>query len=78
MRNGSYALGRADFERALKYGLDPDAPPDERGISYERPNTSDARLQLGAALVELGQLDAAAEQMELGLRLNGNEAAYRK
>jgi tetratricopeptide (TPR) repeat protein len=76
MRNGSWALGKADFERALEYELDPDAPPDERGISYERPNASDARLQLGAALVELGQLDAAAAEIEKGVRLDGSVAAF--
>lgn len=76
LRNGSHALAKADFETALEHELDPDAPPDERGISYERPNACDAHLQLGAALVELGQLEAAAEQMELGLRLHPSEAAY--
>ncbi|HVY29393.1 MAG TPA: tetratricopeptide repeat protein [Polyangiaceae bacterium] len=76
MRNGSFALGRADFERALKYELDPDAPPDERGISYERPNASDAHLQLAAALVELGDLETAAAEIELGLRLDASVAAF--
>jgi tetratricopeptide (TPR) repeat protein len=76
MRNGDYALGKADFEKALEHELDPDVPPDERGIRYERPGASDARLQLGAALVELGQLEAAAEQLELGLELDPSEQAY--
>ena len=76
LRNGDYALGRLDLEKALEFELDPDAPPDERGIRYERPNTSDVHLQLGAALVELGELEAAARHMELGWQLDGSEAAY--
>ena len=54
LREGRFAEAKPLLEEALRLGLDADAPPDERGISYERPQTANCHLQLAAALVLLG------------------------
>lgn len=76
MRNGSHAAAKADFEKALSLPLDPNVPPDERGIYYDRPEEADAHLQLGAALVELGDLAGAEPHMDRGVQLEPREPAY--
>lgn len=76
MRNGSWALAKADFDKALTLALDRDRPPSERGEHYDSPEESDCRLQLGAARVELGELAGAEQDMDLGVKLRPSEPAY--
>lgn len=76
MRNGTWVLAKADFEKALTLPLDADRPPDERGMVHERPEEAECRLQLGAAKVELGDLAGAEEDMDAGVKMRPGEPAY--
>ena len=76
MREQRWAEAKSDFERALGLELDHDVPPNERGIHYDRPDAGNCHLQLAAALVELGELEAAEAQTELALQVDRSEPSH--